>query len=137
MAQLRLAHYRHKFLNQNPYQAPIGTKRELKDSIKPNGSVEFRSLVMKWEKYRLIYNVALVATTILGMMAFQVSPLQAGLWIIIFLGACVANILFMLGPSFDGYLQVAGLRHPLCGLFIFGCGTLLAVILAALTVASF
>ena len=92
---------------------------------------------MKWEKYRLIYNVALVATTILGMMAFAVNPFHVELWVIIFIGACFANLLFMLGPSIDGYLQVAGLRNPLCGLFIFGCGTLLAVILAALTVSAF
>ena len=124
-------------MNQNPYQAPIGTKPEVKNSINPSGAVEFRSLVLKWEKYRLIYNVALVATTILGMMAFAVNPLQVELWVVVFFGACFANLMFMLGPSIDGYLQVAGLRHPSCGLFIFGCGTLLAVSLAALTVATF
>ena len=124
-------------MNQNPYQAPISSKVEGKKSDNPNRTVEFGLLVRKWEKYRLIYNVALISTTVLGMLAFVVDPLQADLWAVIFLGACIANLLFMLGPSIDGYLQVVGLRHPLYGLFIFGCGTLLAVILAALTVSAF
>jgi len=92
---------------------------------------------MKWEKYRLVYNTALVVTTIFCMLAFGVSPLDIVFWFCVFWGACAANILFMLGPSLDGYLQVAGLRHRVIGLFIFGCGTLIAVLLAALTVAAF
>ena len=124
-------------MNQNPYQAPISSKPDVNKSDNPNRGVEFRLVVVKWEKYRLIYNVALIATTILGMMAFTVNPFDAGLWVIVFVGAFIANLLFMLGPSIDGYLQVFGLRSPLYGLFIFGCGTLFAVILAALTVSSF
>ncbi len=121
-------------MNQNPYQSPIGSPPQNLGIAKPNGFVDFRPLVLKWEKYRLIYNAALVATTVLSLMAFAVNPLVIELWIVVFFGACCANILFMLGPALDGYLQVAGFRHRLIGLFIFGCGALIAVGLAALTI---
>jgi hypothetical protein len=98
--------------------------------------VDFRSLLVKWEKYRLVYNSALIVTTVFTGLAFGVSPWMLDFWLVAIFGALFANLMFMLGPSLDGYLQVAGFRHRLIGLFIFGCGTVIAVLLAALTVAS-
>jgi len=104
-------------LNQNPYQAPIDSTADAAKLGDASRIVAFRPLVMKWEKYRLVYNTALVVTTIFCMLAFGVSPLDIVFWFCVFWGACAANILFMLGPSLDGYLQVAGLRHRVIGLF--------------------
>lgn len=126
-------YYRRNFLNQNPYQTPIGSSPETTDFSR---IVDFRPLLIRWEKYRLVYNAALIATTLLSLSVSLSKAVRPELWFVIFIGAIIANLLFMLGPSLDGYLQVAGLRHRGFGLFIFGCGTLLAVCLAAMTVAA-
>lgn len=123
-------------MNQNPYRAPIDSGSETINPAITDRAVEFKTILLKWERYRLVYNLALVATTVFTGLAFEVSPLSVEFWFVLVAGALMANLLFMLGPSLDGYSQVAGFRHPIIGLFVFGCGTLVAVSLAALTVAS-
>lgn len=121
-------------MNQNPYQAPIADPSKAAEETDFRHVVDFRSLLIKWEKYRLVYNAALIATTILGVFVSPADSIGIELFPIVLFGAFFANLMFMLGPSFDGYLQVAGLRHNAVGLFIFGCGTLFAVVMAAATV---
>ena len=121
-------------MNQNPYQAPLANSSESTDRTDFRHVVDFRHLLVKWEKYRLFYNAALIATTILSVFVTPADSIGNELISIVLAGAMFANVMFMLGPSVDGYLQVAGLRHNAVGLFIFGCGTLFAVVMAALTV---
>ena len=121
-------------MNQNPYQAPIGGSPEPVESTDLSRIVDFRKLLVKWEKYRLVYNAALIATTLLSVSVSPAGSIGVELFPVVIFGAIFANVMFMLGPSVDGYLQVGGIRHSAVGLFIFGCGTLFAVLMAALTV---
>ena len=122
-------------MNQNPYQAPIADASKAPEATDSRPVVDFRQLLIKWEKYRLVYNAALIATTILSVFVSPSGSIGIELFAVVLFGAFFANLMFMLGPSFDGYLHVAGLGHDFVGLFIFGCGTLFAVVMAALTVA--
>lgn len=123
-------------MNQNPYRSPIAGADKTNKEATVDDAVDFKTILVKWERYRLVYNLALVATTVFTGLAFMIGPGLLEFWGAALSGAVLANLLFMLGPSLDGYFQVAGLRHRVIGLFIFGCGTLVAVVLAALTVAS-
>ena len=118
-------------MKQNPYQAPIKNSPDATKGDDFSRVVDFRQLLIKWEKYRLVYNAALIATTLLGVFFSSEDSIGLGLFPVVIFGAIFANVMFMLGPSVDGYLQVAGLRHSGFGLFIFGCGTLFAVLMAA------
>ena len=122
-------------MDPNPYSSPLqidlSTTSEARLDV-----VDFTLIIHRWERLRIFYNLALLAVTIL---VAAVSGAWQNIEVVVVLsvfGAGFANFCFFLGPSLDGYLKRFGFRHPLYGQLIFWSGTLLAMLLAAASVAS-
>lgn len=117
----------------NPYSAPVQSPPKSTEKLAAKDVIDFVQLAKKWERYRLIYNVALVAWTIvlsiglLGGLSLEVVLLAV-------FGAVVVNFFFCLGPAFDGYVQwLFGTRSRAIGIVIFVLGTLFTMFLAGVS----
>ena len=110
------------------------------DQIQPRSDappVGLRPLLMRWERLRLVYN-AILAAVVLALLLrtpslFDDPRLPAYL----LKRALAANVCFTAGPAADAYISyVAGRRVPLTWILFLG-GTLLSVLLAMSSIASF
>ena len=94
--------------------------------------------VVTWEKLRLAYNLILACVTVLAigfcMIYSPVSIDTLGLIGTVVVGALFANPCFCLGPLIDGYLSWFGWRSTFSTGVIFLLGTLLSIVLVALSV---
>ena len=122
-------------MNDNPYSAPLETEA-LKPTVPPENVVNFGEIIRRWERFRILYNLALLLVTL--VMAAIVGGFRAPMLLLetAVFGAVGANVLFFYGPVADGYLQWMGFRNPVIGNLIFAMGTMLAMFLAAGTVVS-
>jgi len=122
-------------MNDNPYSTPLEI-----DTPKPvtrrEEVVDFGEIIRCWERRRIFYNIALIFVTLFVADIFSAYDAPILLLETILVGAVGANILFFFGPVSDGYLRWMGLRHPIIGRTIFAMGTVLAVVLAGITIAS-
>lgn len=97
--------------------------------------VSTRSVFVRWERWRIVYNVALVF--VVGAIAISSGGSDsdwrrfAGQCL---LGALAANVLYLAGPAVEAYLGWLGFRHLAVTPLLFACGVLLAAGLAAMTI---
>lgn len=93
-----------------------------------------------WEKLRLVYNLILLCVTVLTcgfcVMCLPVSIDEGDLIGRVIVGALLANLCFCLGPLIDGYLSWFGWRSTFSTSVLFLFGTLLSIVLAALSIIS-
>ena len=122
-------------MTSNPYSSPLEIEMP-KPITQRENVVDFAEIIRRWEWFRILYNLALLLVTLVVAAivgAFRVPLILLETAVV---GAVFANVLFFYGPVADGYLQWMGFRHPAIGKLIFVLGTVLAMLLAATTVAS-
>jgi hypothetical protein len=104
-------------------------------AAKPNDSDAWRRVFVRWERWRIAYNLALAAVVVTLALAYGGNDFDwrrfAGQCT---LGALVGNICYLAGPTAEVYLRWLGLRHRAIAPLLFVCGLLLAAGLAAATV---
>ena len=116
----------------NPYLPPAGSLAPFPDQ-KP----ALRELVLAWERFRLLYN-ALLALPGLLILFTLITMESAGVVEVLVMGILVAigaNVCFLLGPVTELYLRGLFRQGEPLGrgrLLIFGCGTLLSLMLFVL-----
>jgi hypothetical protein len=94
-----------------------------------------RAVFVRWERWRIAYNLAL--SLVVVVLAFagggSDSDWRRFAWQCA-LGALVANVCYLAGPTTEAYLRWLGFRHRALARLLFACGLLLASGLAAITV---
>lgn len=88
-----------------------------------------RPIFLRWELLRIPYNAILVMATIL--IAGPVNLLQIDLLREVMLGAVVANVLYYAGPVAETYIRWLGLNQDWVRWPLFGGGTVLTIVIAA------
>jgi len=116
---------------ENPYLPP--REENVRRIVSPD--FDLRPILQRWEKLRTFYNLTLIAVTFLVTIAFK--PFSFGFvdyWILLVVGAVVANVCFFLGPATDAYLQWFRIWHIGFTWLVFIVGLGLASALAALSI---
>ena len=98
-------------------------RRRLKD--------DFGLVIMRWESFRVVFNLTMVLiclcyTAIVDPVNFR----DPEFWMFMALGGLIANLIFMMGPAFDGYLTWFGIWTAPFALLTFLAGTGLTIFLA-------
>ena len=105
------------------------------DSAKKTFGGAVRDVFLRWERWRLIYNLALVGLVITLAIAWgDGNSNWAHFAVECVLGAVVANLCYFAGPITVAYLQWLGIHHRAITPFLFGCGLVLTIGLAVVTV---
>ena len=110
----------------NPYRSPdVGQgDSEVTESSRRSKLEELGSVIVTWEKLRLLYNAIGFIPTLLIALVVRAHPFE--LVVCVF----VANLCFCLGPLVDGYLTWFGFRQRAVTVILFVLGTLLMLLLA-------
>src|ERR1035437_4280567 len=86
-----------------------------------------RQVLLRWEKFRLIYNALLIATVFGISLLVHPHVLALGtFWMEAVLAGVLANVCFCLGPFIDIWLFALGCFRPFIGLVLFFIGTVLS-----------
>ncbi|MEM6470514.1 MAG: hypothetical protein AAF802_13240 [Planctomycetota bacterium] len=118
--------------SSNPYSAPTV---ELKSH---SVSVDFSSIIRRWERLRLFYNAVLVSIVLMvTLVAFPQHTVVPGYWVSLVIGGTVANLCFMTGPAIEGYGMYFGLWNPVMTTMLFFLGLGFTALLACLSIANF
>jgi hypothetical protein len=94
--------------------------QKLSDFVKP--------IFIKWEKLRPVYNTCLLVVLLVinlfpGFIG-TFSPIIVLIWLI---GAVIANILYLAGPTAEAYIAWLGLRSNVVTAVLFVGGLLISV----------
>ena len=105
------------------------------DPAKETFAGAVRDVFLRWERWRLVYNLALVGLVITLAVAWgDGNSNWVRLAVECVLGAIVANLCYFAGPIADAYLLWLGIHHRAVAPFLLGCGLLFTMGLAAVTV---
>jgi hypothetical protein len=93
-----------------------------------------RDVFLRWERWRIAYNLALVGLVIVLAVTFGGSESDWGRFVVQCVwGAIVANICYFAGPITDSYLRWLGIHYRVIAPLLFACGLVFAMGLAAVT----
>lgn len=92
------------------------------------------TLLRRWERLRILYNLILAAVVLL-LGARSLGEPGFLRWLVA--RAFAANVLYCVGPIANAYAHWLGLRHVAVTTALFVLGTMLAVLLAAVSVNAF
>jgi hypothetical protein len=99
-------------------------------------NVTLRKVLVRWEKFRLLYNGLLVFAVVGATAALHPSYLgNEGFWGECVITGLIANIFFCLGPLVDAWLLALGRFHAAVGIVLFTAGTVLSFLLAVIEAA--
>lgn len=117
-------------MDPNPYEPPHHAVAEERNPAE--GRTE--SLLGRWERRRIWFNVVLVAVTLLVGVLPPPLVLRAEFWEFAIGGAITANICYCLGTVVEWYLSGLGLRGPVVGWFLFLAGTVFSAVLTLIAI---
>ena len=123
----------------NPYIAPIeAADGSHADQANQSLLVIAKSTFLAWEKLRLIYIAFLVVLTLgIAVSSQPLSPNQfVELMAAIVMGGVFANVCYFLGPVAETYVAWLGFPSRLLRYVVFATGTIIASVLAAVTLFS-
>jgi hypothetical protein len=96
-----------------------------------------RNVFLRWERWRIAYNLALVGLVISLAVTFGGSDSNWSQFVVqCVFGAILANICYFAGPITDAYLRWLGIHYRVIAPLLFACGLVFAIGLAAVTVGS-
>jgi hypothetical protein len=92
-----------------------------------------REVFLAWERWRIVYNAALVFGTVIGILLVPEDLLADRMYLRHLIRVAVlANVLYCVGPVAEGYFAwMGGPRRPIRAI-VFTLGTLLATLFAFL-----
>lgn len=115
----------------NPYAAPSSAVSWSSDESPWSDRVDFTAIIRRWEKLRLIYNATLVLLVLLlVVIVFPARLTNVVFWFEVVVGAVIANLCYLAGPTIEGYARYFGLWANFMTWLLFLAGTGLAAILA-------
>lgn len=119
--------------NPNPFSPPIATEAASPVPSQPdNRSVDFLPIMRRWERWRLIYNAALIVFTISIAVVFTpANCVDVDFWALLCVGGIIANVCFLVGPACEAYGTCFGLWHRTMTPILVVAGLLLTAIMAA------
>ncbi len=92
----------------------------------PSWLPALRSIVLRWERLRILYNLLLVGLVLLPTGgSFQLPSLREVP--VLAVGAVLANLCFMAGPVAEAYLSWLGLRSRWVTAGLFAGGLLVSI----------
>ncbi len=105
------------------------------DSAKETLVETMRDVFLRWERWRLVYNLALIGLVISLAVAWGDSNSNwARFAVECVLGAVIANLCYFAGPITVAYLRWLGIYHRAIAPFLFGCGLVFTMGFAVVTV---
>jgi hypothetical protein len=117
-------------MDPNPYEPSYYAGAEER---KP-GKDRAESLLGRWERRRIWFNVVFVTVTLLVGVLPPPLVLRAEFWEFAIGGAITANICYCLGAVAEWYLSGLGLRGPVVGWFLFLAGTVFSAFLTLIAI---
>lgn len=88
----------------NPY-APSVVDVEHAESANEHFDLDFGSILKRWEKLRIVYNLVLIPWTIALLFFSNAHPATV---LLLPVAAIAANVLYLLGPVTEAYLTWFG-----------------------------
>ncbi len=114
--------------------APTGPSLARADELPTTGEL---AIFGRWEKLRSVYNLVLLAETVVLMMVWEIRPARPlGCIRSLVVAAIAANICFCAGPVIQYHVHRLRLRHHAVLAMIFVPGQVLAVLLAYLALSA-
>lgn len=120
-------------MTSNPFASPSASLAPAPLPRDASFAVIAKSVFLAWEKLRLAY-VAVLAVASLALVAVCGSPWTSAIKALLG-GAVAANILYFAGPALETYVCWLGWRGTWLRGVLFLGGTLLSLLLAAITIA--
>jgi hypothetical protein len=118
-------------MNDNPYASPHATSDGASMGASQKEGTDFGTIIWRWENLRIVYNASL--TLFVLFLAGVVVPRDSshpGFWVLVLLGACIANLCFFVGPAIEGYGTHFRFWNPGLTVLLFLMGLGLAALLA-------
>jgi len=85
-----------------------------------------RSILIRWERLRILYNLVLTAVVILPVGGDPLTLPEPADLPILAVGAVLANLCYLAGPAAESYLAWLGLRSRWVTLALFAGGVLIS-----------
>lgn len=99
---------------------------------------DFGGVIVRWETFRIIYNIFLVFVCLcFTALADPANFLDPEFWMFLALGALLTNLVFFLGPAFDGYLTWYGFWTAPVAVLLFLAGTGYTTYIAVVWIGSY
>ena len=117
--------------DSNPYASPT---TDSPSSAAAQATVNFVPILLRWEKLRLYYNLALALVVVLEtVIFFPQQMLEPEFWVFVLIGAGVANLCFTTGPAIEAYGSYFRIWPPIFTylLFLAGLGFTMALAVAS------
>src|SRR5947208_1713621 len=106
--------------NLNPYAAPSAAASWSSDESPWTDRVDFTAIIRRWEKLRLIYNATLVLLVLLlVVIVFPERLANLVFWFEVLVGAVIANLCYLAGPTLEGYGRYFGIWANFMTLLLF------------------
>ncbi len=120
--------------DSNPFRSP-SPEQEASSAGQPKSStgiVDFRNIIVVWERLRLFYNGLLVVYVLAITFALRRQLLSApDFWGVLLICAFVANVCFFIGPAIEGYARYFFGWHIILSILLFLAGLLFTALAAS------